>query len=78
MVAMRIKKYTLIRGKRDRKSATNKVSAEAALTGGNPLKKSMIALLAGVLLLSAAMPAFAKKHHTKKHHHHKTHVTQTR
>jgi hypothetical protein len=42
----------------------------------NALKKSMIALLAGVLLLSAAMPAFAKKHHKKHHHHHSHHATQ--
>jgi hypothetical protein len=72
-------KYTLPRGKRDRKSAKNEVSAEVALTGGNRLKKTLVAILAGVLLLTTAMPAFARKHHPKRHHHHhRTHVTQTR
>jgi hypothetical protein len=41
------------------------------------LKKSLIAVLAGVLLLSAAMPAFAKRHHRHHHHHHQAHATQT-
>jgi hypothetical protein len=49
---------------------------QGTFAGGIPLKKSMIALLAGVLLLSAAMPAFAKKHH-KHHHHHHNQVTET-
>jgi hypothetical protein len=39
------------------------------------LKKSMIALLAGFLLLSAAMPAFAHRHH-RHHHHHDTIVVR--
>jgi hypothetical protein len=43
----------------------------------NKLKKSLIAVLAGVLLLSAAMPAFAKKHHHRHHHHHAQHMTQS-
>jgi hypothetical protein len=37
----------------------------------------MIAVLTGVLLLSAAMPAFARKHHQHHHHHHHNHVMQT-
>jgi hypothetical protein len=41
------------------------------------LKKSLIAVLAGVLLLSAALPAFAAKHHHRHHHHHH-HSAQTR
>jgi hypothetical protein len=44
--------------------------------GGNALKKTLIAVLAGTLLLSAAMPAFAKKHHKHHHHHHGTHSSQ--
>jgi hypothetical protein len=41
------------------------------------LKKSIIAVLAGVLLLTAAMPAFAKKHHRRHHHHnHAQHMSQ--
>jgi hypothetical protein len=44
----------------------------------NKLKKSLIAVLAGVLLLSAAMPAFAKRHHHRHHHHHHAqHMTQS-
>jgi hypothetical protein len=43
---------------------------------GIALKKTMIAVLAGALLLSAAMPAFAKKHHKHHHHHHGQHSSQ--
>jgi hypothetical protein len=41
------------------------------------MKKSVIAVLAGVLLLSAAMPAFARRHHRHHHHHHAHAVAQT-
>jgi hypothetical protein len=41
------------------------------------MKKSLIAVLAGVLLFSAAMPAFAKKHHRHHHHHHAHAVAHT-
>jgi len=58
-------------------SARNEEGAPRSVAGGEALKKSMIAILAGVLLLSAAMPAFAKKHHKHhKHHHHNHHVAQ--
>jgi hypothetical protein len=44
--------------------------------GGIALKKkSMIAILAGVMLLTAAMPAFARKHH-RHHRHHHPHAAQ--
>jgi hypothetical protein len=49
--------------------------SEGAFAGGHELKKTLIAVLAGALLLSAAMPAFAKKHH-KHHHHHAQHSSQ--
>jgi hypothetical protein len=42
-------------------------------SGGIRLKKSLIALLLGVALLSAALPAFAqnhRRHHRHYHHHH--------
>jgi hypothetical protein len=45
--------------------------------GGIAVKKPLIAVLAGVLLLSAALPAFAKKHHHHHHHHHHSHAMQT-
>ncbi len=41
------------------------------------VKKTMIALLTGVLLLSAAMPAFAGRHHRHHHHHHHNTVVIT-
>jgi hypothetical protein len=49
---------------------------QGAFAGGITLKKSLIAVLAGVLLLSAAIPAFAAKKHHKHHHHH--HSSQNR
>jgi hypothetical protein len=39
------------------------------------LKKSMIALLTGIVLLTAALPAFARHHH-HHHHHHRSHDAQ--
>lgn len=38
------------------------------------MKKFLIAILAGVLMLTAAMPAFAKKHHHHKEHKHHEHA----
>ena len=37
-------------------------------SGGIQLKKSLIALLLGVALLSAALPAFAVSHNYRRHH----------
>ena len=43
------------------------------LGGGIQLKKSLIALLLGVALLSAALPAFAVSHNYRRHHRHHHH-----
>jgi len=51
---------------------------QRAFVGGIALKKSMIALFVGVVLLTAAMPAFAKHHHHHHHHHHPQAVSQAR
>jgi hypothetical protein len=59
-----------------RQSDRIRVDAEGHPGGNNALKKTMIAVLAGALLLSAAMPAFAKKHHKHHHHHHSQHSSQ--
>jgi hypothetical protein len=39
------------------------------------MKKTMLFLLTGVLLLSVAMPAFATSYHRHHRHHHHHHTT---
>lgn len=38
-------------------------------------KKSLIFVLAGIMLCTLATPAFAKRHHHKGHHHHHHNAT---
>jgi hypothetical protein len=40
------------------------------------VKKSLIALVTGLVLLTVAMPAFAYHHHHHHHHHHHSHAVQ--
>jgi hypothetical protein len=40
----------------------------------DPLKKSLIAILLGITLLSAALPAFASNYHRHHRHHHHHHA----
>jgi hypothetical protein len=68
---------TLEAWKESRQSARNRVDVLSWRSLEEfTLKKTMITVLAGLLLLSAAMPAFAKKHH-KHHKHHAQHASQT-
>jgi hypothetical protein len=48
----------------------NRVDAPTGVHWRIAMKKAMVTLLTGVLLLSAALPAFVHHHHHRHHHHH--------
>jgi hypothetical protein len=75
-LAGRITNITLSHGKNTGKVLETEWALQGAFAGGIAMKKSVIAVLASVLLLSAAMPAFAKKHHRHHHHNHAQETAQ--